>query len=308
MSRIFVGLPTFNGAAHLRQALESLCRQTYQDWTVLIGDNGSTDDTSAICAEFAARDARIRVHRHATHLGAWANFKFLLARCDSPYFAWFPDDYVAEERFLEVCVTRLQADAQVGLATTNNVYIDDSGQAVHLDSEASKALRYGDRGRPLVYSYLLAHEMPILIYSVFRSDILRRAITPYMKHERLIAAMDCYIVLWVLSRYAMAVDPGHRRTLRFEEWFYQRSMTYGYLGFGVGFGLVFLWRCVGVLPWRYKLGGLTILSARWCIGSLYKTLYYTVHGGWRDALRKLGAILHSQDGRRQRQADERRRH
>jgi glycosyltransferase involved in cell wall biosynthesis len=305
MSRIFLGLPTYNGATNLRAAIESLRSQTFQDWSLLLSDNGSTDETPSICQEFAALDARIRWHRHATNRGSWANFMYVLAQCDSPYFAWFPDDYTVDTHFLEVCVARLDADPQVALATTNNVYVDAADRPVLLDCEASKVLRHGDRGRPLVHAALLAQEMPILIYSVFRADVLRRAVAPYVRRKRHFSAWDCVVVLWVLSRFAVAVDPVPRRTLLYIDAWSKRTMTYYYLGFGFGFGLVFFWRMLGALPWRHKPAGLIILGARWWIGALYKTLDYAVRSGGSGVARKLGAILHSLDGRRSRVFDER---
>ena len=67
---VSIGVPVYNGENYLRQALESITNQTYRNLEILIADNASTDGTEAICREFAARDERIRYHRHPTNLGA----------------------------------------------------------------------------------------------------------------------------------------------------------------------------------------------------------------------------------------------
>ena len=50
MTRLTIGMPVYNGAATIRQALDSLLLQTARDFVLVISDNCSTDDTSRICA------------------------------------------------------------------------------------------------------------------------------------------------------------------------------------------------------------------------------------------------------------------
>ena len=290
MSRVFIGLPTYNGAAHLREALDSICQQTYQDWQLLISDNGSQDETAEICKDYTSRDARIHYHRQPDNVGAWNNFKFVLDQADSPYFAWFPDDYVMEAGFLEVCASMLDADPDIGLAMSNIAYRDSTGRNVLLNSEASKIVQNGDRGRPLVYSYLLAKEMAVFIYGLYRRELLQEAVAPYY-HKPLTNAFDCYVVLRVLSRSGLAVDAGFRQIIPYEDTWYQRTFTYDYLGFGTGFGLRFLWESVRALPWKWKAGGLLILAVRWQIGVAYKVLYMQMIHGPRGLVRKLRSIF-----------------
>jgi glycosyltransferase involved in cell wall biosynthesis len=58
---VSVVTPVYNGQRYLAECAESVLRQTYSRWEYLIADNASTDQTSTIADEFAARDARIRV-------------------------------------------------------------------------------------------------------------------------------------------------------------------------------------------------------------------------------------------------------
>ena len=57
-----VVIPVFKSEKYLRQCLESVLNQTYQDFEVIIIDDGSTDASSTILDEFANNDSRVKVH------------------------------------------------------------------------------------------------------------------------------------------------------------------------------------------------------------------------------------------------------
>ena len=48
----------------IREALESILEQTYQDWEALVVNDGSTDDTSEVVKEYTRKDSRIRLIEH----------------------------------------------------------------------------------------------------------------------------------------------------------------------------------------------------------------------------------------------------
>jgi len=62
---VSVVMSVYNGAAYLRQGLESILAQEGVDFEFVVVDDGSTDDSPRILAEAAARDPRIRVLRQA---------------------------------------------------------------------------------------------------------------------------------------------------------------------------------------------------------------------------------------------------
>lgn len=65
---ITICLSTYNGSQYLPQFLASLERQTYQDWNLIIRDDGSTDDTLQIIDEFGARfPGKIEWHQSQGH-------------------------------------------------------------------------------------------------------------------------------------------------------------------------------------------------------------------------------------------------
>src|SRR4051812_42714570 len=56
--------PVYNGEVHIRECIESVLAQTYQNWDYSIINNCSTDRTLEIAQEYAARDPRIRIHNN----------------------------------------------------------------------------------------------------------------------------------------------------------------------------------------------------------------------------------------------------
>lgn len=61
-------IPIYNGERFLRNTLDSVLKQSYKNFELILVDDGSTDSTSSICDEYAAKDSRIRV-RHQKNAG-----------------------------------------------------------------------------------------------------------------------------------------------------------------------------------------------------------------------------------------------
>jgi len=59
--RVAVVMPAFNAASFIGEAIASVREQTFADWELLVVDDGSTDGTASVVAEWSARDARIRL-------------------------------------------------------------------------------------------------------------------------------------------------------------------------------------------------------------------------------------------------------
>ncbi len=57
---VSVGLPVYNGEEFIRESIESILSQDFKDFELIISDNGSTDSTPRICAEYEKLDHRPR--------------------------------------------------------------------------------------------------------------------------------------------------------------------------------------------------------------------------------------------------------
>lgn len=77
-------IPTYNRAHLIGETLDSVLAQTYENWECIVVDDGSTDHTDEVMAEYCAKDSRFRYfHRPDTHKpggnGA-RNYGFLMSR------------------------------------------------------------------------------------------------------------------------------------------------------------------------------------------------------------------------------------
>jgi glycosyltransferase involved in cell wall biosynthesis len=126
-----VGLPIYNGAEFLVEALDSILGQTFGDFRLVVSDNGSSDATESICREYASRDARVAYLRYDLNRGAAWNFNNVFAHCETPYFRWA----AADDVFATTCFERCQeamvnAPPSVALCYTRTLVIDAEGAVV----------------------------------------------------------------------------------------------------------------------------------------------------------------------------------
>jgi glycosyltransferase involved in cell wall biosynthesis len=65
---VTVGIPVFNGEKFIKRRLDSIQNQTYQNFQILISDNGSSDLTSKICEEYQKKDNKIKYYKQQKNL------------------------------------------------------------------------------------------------------------------------------------------------------------------------------------------------------------------------------------------------
>jgi len=128
--RVSIGMPVFNGEKYLKEVLDSILAQTYQDFELIISDNASTDNTSQICRAYAAKDNRVRYYRNKRNLGAARNFNRVFELSSGEYFKWAAYDDVLAPEFLSKCVSLLDEDPTVVLCQTRISLIDKDGRRV----------------------------------------------------------------------------------------------------------------------------------------------------------------------------------
>jgi glycosyltransferase involved in cell wall biosynthesis len=134
--RVSIGLPVYNGEKYIRLTVESILRQDYTDFELIISDNASTDATQEICRELAAKDARIRYCRNATNIGLSKNFKRVFELSKGEFFTWAHHDDMYLPGFLRRCVDVLdRAPSSVVLVAPRTEVVDEKGVSTQIRVE-----------------------------------------------------------------------------------------------------------------------------------------------------------------------------
>jgi glycosyltransferase involved in cell wall biosynthesis len=116
---ISIIIPTYNRAHYLKDTLESIINQTYENWECIIIDDGSTDNTKEFILDYLKRDSRISYTTRPSSLPKGANscrnFGFELSKGD--FIKWFDSDDIMSPEHLEILMETLlfnKADFVVG--------------------------------------------------------------------------------------------------------------------------------------------------------------------------------------------------
>jgi glycosyltransferase involved in cell wall biosynthesis len=165
---VSVVLPVFNGAARLRQSVDSVLSQEGIAFELIVVDDGSTDETPAILAEYARRDPRVRLVRQenagitiALIRGCDAALAPLIARQDC-------GDLSLPGRLVKTA--ELFDDPEIALASCQAVWIAPGGEYLYVAEREGEALR-----QTLLHADgAHLHGLPHHGSAMFRTDVYRR--------------------------------------------------------------------------------------------------------------------------------------
>ena len=95
---ISIAMATYNGAEFIREQIDSILAQSYQDYELIVCDDCSTDETFSILKDYEKKDPRIKAYKNESNLGFKKNFEkaiglthgYLIALCDQDDI-WHPD-------------------------------------------------------------------------------------------------------------------------------------------------------------------------------------------------------------------------
>ncbi len=126
-------MSVYNGRRHLTESVESLLAQTLGDFELIVVDDGSSDGSGEILAEFARRDRRLRVISNDRNRGQAAALNRGLDAVRGRYLARMDADDVAEPERLAIQISFLEGRSEVGIVGTAVTVIAEQGseQAIH---------------------------------------------------------------------------------------------------------------------------------------------------------------------------------
>ncbi|WP_218048972.1 glycosyltransferase [Curvivirga aplysinae] len=123
-AQISVLMAIYNGADFLKTAIESILNQTFTDWTFVIVDDASTDQTKEILSSYASKEPRIHIIKNETNLGLTKSLNVGLREIKSPYIARFDADDISLPNRLQKQYDFMQSNPDIAFCGSNAIIVD----------------------------------------------------------------------------------------------------------------------------------------------------------------------------------------
>jgi len=119
----------YNYGRYLRECLDSVISQTYQNLEIIFSDNCSSDDSWEIAVDYAERYPEMfTIMRNRQNFGPSKNLENCYHHLRSKYFSVLCSDDALEPGFIEACVTSMEKEKDIGFAMTHRSIINDAGE------------------------------------------------------------------------------------------------------------------------------------------------------------------------------------
>lgn len=136
---VSVIMPVYNCQAYVGDAINSILTQTYQNWELMIGDDGSTDHTADIVRNY--KDPRLKVVFLDSNHGAGVVRNRLISASKGEFIAFQDADDVSAENRIAVQLQALLSHPDVGMVGCQLAYVDTSGRTLRI---SENPLTYSD--------------------------------------------------------------------------------------------------------------------------------------------------------------------
>jgi glycosyltransferase involved in cell wall biosynthesis len=208
---VSIGLPVFNGAAYLKECIETVLSQTFSRFELIISDNASTDATAQICLFYAGRDPRIRYVRQSENIGPMPNFEYVLRRASCEHFMWIAADDRLGDAFVGKLYAVLVQNPDFSVAMTDVVIIDGRGAAladVTLESiRVDKAVNHWPSVRRMFFRNPTSRTY-FCIYGLFRRQVLLQSELNYRGRLRHLESLEIPFLAQVALTGKIGSVPG----------------------------------------------------------------------------------------------------
>jgi glycosyltransferase involved in cell wall biosynthesis len=164
--QVSVCVPTYNRAHFLREAMQSVLSQSFEDFELIVHDNASEDDTGSVVKSFS--DERIRYFRNPRNLGHRENWSRCLRVARGNYIATLPDDDLMLPENLAKKVEVLLGNPQVGLVHSKYHLIDEEGRIMKYDTNwghgPDRTVDAMERRDDLLTAFLNTINLPTVLF------------------------------------------------------------------------------------------------------------------------------------------------
>lgn len=107
--KLSIIIPIYNAEKYVAHCIDSVLAQSYDDFELLLVDDGSTDGSGLICDNYALKDARIKVY-HKSNQGPSATRNFAIKRANGSYIGFIDADDLIHPQMYQILINTIEKD------------------------------------------------------------------------------------------------------------------------------------------------------------------------------------------------------
>ena len=158
MTSYSVALCSYNGEKYIHQQIDSILSQTHRPSEIVVCDDGSTDRTPEILAEYQKQYPEIfRIHFNEINRRSVKNFEKAISLCSKDIIFLSDQDDIWAENKAEKIVSFLDNHAEIDAVATNGFCIDENGTVHEKYSLWDAPVFLREKGKNIDYFEIILH-------------------------------------------------------------------------------------------------------------------------------------------------------
>lgn len=140
-AKVSIITPLYNSEQYIYQTIESVLKQTYQDWELILIDDASTDKTLIVVDQLIKENTKIKLIKNEKNLGAAISRNKAIKEAQGDYIAFLDADDVWKPKKLKLQLEVMQLE-NVDVCFSSYEQIDASGKSLNKTVKALPLLTY----------------------------------------------------------------------------------------------------------------------------------------------------------------------
>lgn len=143
--KISVCIPVRNGGKYLHIAIDSVLRQTYTQYELIVIDNASSDDTVQWVEQLATKYSKIKLFKHEKNIGLIENFNACLYKATGEYIKFLCADDVLMPNCLEQMLCAFEANKSASLVAVGRLLVNQHDDVLALKNYSKDEVLVGGK-------------------------------------------------------------------------------------------------------------------------------------------------------------------
>lgn len=128
--KVSIAIPFYNAERYIAEAIESVIRQTYKEWKLILLDDGSTDNSLNIAKKYELLDSRIKVYSDGENKNLGYRLNQIPTLVDTKYLARMDADDIMHPERIEKQLEFLKENPEIDVLGTNAYTINEFNKVV----------------------------------------------------------------------------------------------------------------------------------------------------------------------------------